>query len=133
MAICAVGGITVDGHQIPSSTDTWPERCSQCKVDHQFMIKEDNSGTARWKKCTGQGQGKGPAKSLHALPRRTTLPESPCVHQPRSSWLRILKKKEQYYQLPSPLTSLFFFLGTFFSVSEMPGTVLYYQNSDLNC
>lgn len=126
MAICAVGGITVDGHQIPSSTDTWPERCSQCKVDHQFMIKEDNSGTARWKKCTGQGQGKGPAKSLHALPRRTTLPESPCVHQPRSSWLRILKKKERtVLSVALPTYLSFLFPGhIFFSIRNARNSII---------
>ena len=29
-----------------------------CLVGHQVIIKEDNSGTARWKRSTGQGMGK---------------------------------------------------------------------------
>ena len=43
-------------------------------LDHWFTIEGYNSGTARWKGCIGQGMGKG-----------TNLPQSPGVHQPRSS------------------------------------------------
>ena len=28
-------------------------------LDYQFIIKGYNSGTARWKRCTGPGMGKG--------------------------------------------------------------------------
>ena len=37
-------------------------------LDHWFIMKIYNSGTARWKRCKGQGMGKGfsPVKS-HAL------------------------------------------------------------------
>lgn len=44
--------------------------------------KGHNSRTARWKRCTGQGQGK--AEEL-PCPLACTLPTSARVHQPRHS------------------------------------------------
>ena len=38
----------------------------------------------RWKRCIGQGMWAGMQNS-HALSGWTTLPKSPCIHQPRSS------------------------------------------------
>ena len=32
-------------------------------LDYQFIIKEYNSGTAKWKRCIGQGMGIGPGAS----------------------------------------------------------------------
>ena len=53
-------------------------------LDHQFIVKVCNSGTARWKRCIGQDMGKG-TQSFQALPEHTTLPESSPVHQFRNS------------------------------------------------
>ena len=50
-------------------------------LDDQCIMKGCNSGTARWTKCPGQGVVKG----YQALSRLSTLPKSPCAHQPRSS------------------------------------------------
>ena len=33
-------------------------------LDYRFIIKEYNSGTARWKRCIGQGMGKGHLTSM---------------------------------------------------------------------
>ena len=52
-------------------------------LDCQFVIKQCNSGTARWKRSIGQGMGKG--MKLPCLSRSATLPKPPCVHQPGSS------------------------------------------------
>lgn len=50
-----------------------------CLLDHRFITKAYNSGTARWKKYTGQGSGKGLGASVLSL--GTSLPKSPGVHQ----------------------------------------------------
>ena len=55
-----------------------------CLLDYQFIIKECNSETARWKRCMGQSMWEG-AWSFHALSMCATLPTSPIVHQHRSS------------------------------------------------
>ena len=36
-------------------------------LDYQFTIKEYNLGTARWKRCTEQGMGKGHRASMPSL------------------------------------------------------------------
>lgn len=46
-------------------------------LDHWFIMKGDNSGTARWKKCKGQGVGKG-VRSFHGLHRCSTSQISTC-------------------------------------------------------
>ena len=46
-------------------------------LDHHFIIKGYNSGTARWKRCTGQGMGKG-VQSCYA-PSRVMPPPCPLV------------------------------------------------------
>lgn len=51
-------------------------------VDHRFIIKRYNSGTARWKRFIGQGMGEG-KRSFHVLSRCSILPKFPCIHQPR--------------------------------------------------
>lgn len=52
-------------------------------LDHQFIVEDYNSETARYKRCIGWGTGKG--SELPTLSRLTTLPASPHVHQPGSS------------------------------------------------
>lgn len=54
------------------------------KTLYRFISKEYNSGVARWRRHIGQGIWKG-VWSLHALFQWTTLLNSSCVHQPRSS------------------------------------------------
>ena len=52
-------------------------------LDEQFIIKGSNWGTARWKRCRGQGNGQGHRASMPSP--GATLPAPPRVHQPRSS------------------------------------------------
>lgn len=40
-------------------------------LDHLFTIKGYNLGAARWRRCRGQGVGKG-CRAIHALPRGAT-------------------------------------------------------------
>ena len=46
-----------------------------CLLDHQFIIKGYNSGTARWKRCLEPGMG-GREQRSHALMKCTTLLKS---------------------------------------------------------
>ncbi|KAF0875920.1 FHR5 protein, partial [Crocuta crocuta] len=59
-------------------------------LDYGFIIKGYNSGTARWKRCIGQGMGKGHRTSM-PFPA-TTFPTSPCIYQPRNSQNLVLLK-----------------------------------------
>ena len=52
-------------------------------LDHWFIMKGYNSGTARWKRHIEQGIEKGLRMSL--LPLSATRPKCPRVHQPGSS------------------------------------------------
>lgn len=45
-------------------------------------VKGYDLGTARWKRCIGQGMGKGRSWSFHGLSRCATLPTHQCHHQP---------------------------------------------------
>ena len=58
-------------------------------LDDQFIIKEYNSGTGRWKRCLGQGMGKECGVSVLSWSSET-LPESTGVCQPRSPLTLIL-------------------------------------------
>lgn len=53
-------------------------------LDHQYIVKRCNSGTARWKRCIGQGRGEG-ARSFHVLFKHHTLLAFPRVYQPGTS------------------------------------------------
>ena len=53
-------------------------------LDCWFIIKGYISGTARWKRCQGQGERER-AQTSCALPKPTTCPAPLCVYQPRSS------------------------------------------------
>ena len=44
-------------------------------LDHQLIIKRYNSGTAKWKRCRGQGIGR--AWRFYSLSECTTFLESP--------------------------------------------------------
>lgn len=57
-------------------------------LDYQFTIKRYNSGTARWE--MHKAWCRDSAQSSHALSKHTTLPKSPRVHQPGTSWTPIL-------------------------------------------
>lgn len=50
-------------------------------LDYKLIAKGYNLGTARWKRGTGQGSGKGHRTSHSKL---TTITVSACVHQPRA-------------------------------------------------
>ena len=58
-------------------------------LDDQFIIKEYNSGTGRWKRCLGQGMEKECGVSVLSWISET-LPESTGVCQPRSPLTLIL-------------------------------------------
>lgn len=51
--------------------------------DYWFIMKERNSGTARWKRHLGQGTGNGHRASMPL--QASHSPKSPCAHQPGSS------------------------------------------------
>ena len=51
-------------------------------VASQFLVKEYNSGRARWKGCVGQGVGEQCGASL--LSEHSTVPKSQRVHQPEA-------------------------------------------------
>ena len=53
-------------------------------LDHQFIIRGYNPGTARWKRSIAQGMWER-AQSFYVPTRNTRLPKYPCVHQPGSS------------------------------------------------
>ena len=58
-------------------------RKTVCSLDYQFIIKGCNSGTARWKRCIGQGMWEGAelsVTSLGAPPSQRT----PRIYQPGS-------------------------------------------------
>ena len=71
-------------------------------LDCWLIIKGYNSGTARWKRCIGQGMWEG-AQRFHALSGWTTLPEFPLyvlqpgairTHPFRFLWRLLLQRRE---------------------------------------
>lgn len=58
-------------------------------LDCQLITKGYNSGIGRWKRCLGQGKGKGCGVSMPSW-SSATLPESTSVCQPRSPLTLIL-------------------------------------------
>ena len=56
------------------------------KLHYQFTTKDCNTGTARWKKCIGQGVGRGHGSMFSVSPslfpslQMVTNPETPYMH-----------------------------------------------------
>ena len=51
---------------------------------YQVIIKGHNSGTVRWKKCTGQRVHVGRALAFHSLPKCSALPAPPQIRDPEA-------------------------------------------------